>query len=131
MTGEELYDLALQLLGYKNADGTDNADCDDLKNRAVGLINILLAENLTLDRMLRQDSTVMPTYIDSLEDKLHCHGRLIRAVLSYGLAALLVGEEDGAVYGIMRDKYLSGAKKVEEEAVGVRHGITDCYAYNG
>lgn len=130
MTGKELYELALELLACKNADGTHNEDCKDYMSRSVGLINILLAENIWLDRILRRDKSVLPVYINSLDDALRCNSSMARAVLPYGLAALLVADEDSNAYKLMTDRYLQSIKIMKEEAVGTRHDIADCYGYN-
>ncbi|MBQ3196240.1 MAG: hypothetical protein IJB65_07235 [Clostridia bacterium] len=131
MTGKDIYDLALEILGYKNADGSDNEDCTDYLNRAVGLINILIAETLWLDRLLRQDKTAAPVYIHSVEDAVRCNGRLARGVLPFGLAALLAMEEDIQLYDRLYKRYLEEINGIKEEVAAVRHDICDCYAYHG
>lgn len=131
MTGKEIYDLAAELLACKNADGSDNADCNDYVSRAPGLINILLAETLWLDRLLRQDKSVMPVYIRSVDDAVRCNGVLARSVLPYGLAALLAMEEDVQMYDRLHSRYREEISRIKEEVAGVRHDIGDCYGYNG
>lgn len=131
MTGKELYDLALQLLGFKNADGSENPDCMDLSSRAVSLTNILLAETLWLDRILKKDGEAVAEYLRTDRDEIACHSLLANGVLPYGLAALLVAEEDDRTYKIMYERYLLGIKELKEAAVGARHEIDDCYKYHG
>ncbi|MBE6677444.1 MAG: hypothetical protein E7597_01435 [Ruminococcaceae bacterium] len=131
MTGKDIYDLAIELLGYKNADGSDNADCEDYLNRSVGLINILLAETLWLDRLLRQDKSASPVYISSVGDTVRCNGRLARGVLPFGLAAMLAMEEDIQLYDRLHKRYTDEINRTKEEVAGIRHDICDCYPYHG
>lgn len=131
MTGKDVYDLAAELLACKNVNGSDNPDCEDYLNRSVGLLNILLAETLWLDRLLRKDKNALPVYINRIDDTVHCNGRLARGVLPYGLAALLALEEDAELYDRLYSRYLAEANKIKEEVVGTCHSIHDCYRFNG
>lgn len=131
MTGKELYDRALNLLSYKNADGTDNGDCTDMLSRAPDLINVLLAETFTLRQRLTTGNAISLEYLNSLEDTVPCEEPILGGVLPYGLAALLIAEEDKGLYKEMYDRYLINTNELKEKAVGVRHDIDDCYAYYG
>lgn len=131
MTGKALYDSALALLACKNADGTDNPDCLDFSTRSVGLINILLAETLWLDRSLKKEATVEPGYITDLENDLLCHTLLATAALPYGLAALLVADEDEGLYNLMYTRFLKATHDLKETVSGTRHETDDCYSYRG
>lgn len=131
MTGKEIYDLALHLIACKNADGTDNPDCDDYKSRAVALINILAAENHRLDRSLRGDGSVRITPIETLDDAVRCHELVLYGLLPFGLASLLVAEEDAELSRSLYERYLVNLKSLKESVTAVAHQISDCYKYNG
>lgn len=128
ITAKELYDIALNLLGFKNDDGSDNRDCDDLATRSVSLINVLIAETLWLDRKLKKSPNEGAVYITAEDEALFCHSLLCTGVLPYGLAALLVAGEDEDLYKMMYERYLTALKDLEGGTVGTRHEIDDCYA---
>lgn len=131
MKGKVIYDMAANLLGVKTVDGGDHADCTDYLSRAPDLINILIAETMYLDRRLKGDSEAEAVYISGLESEIAQDERLCYGVMPYGLAALLIAEEDGELYKIMREQYLLAVRRLEEAVVGKRHPIEDRYTYHG
>lgn len=131
MTGKNIYDYAAQLLACKNPNGSDNADCADYVSRAPSLISILLAENLGIDRILRADCDIRTKPISSLADEVDCHELLALSVLPFGLAALLVADEDSTLSKSLYEQYLRAIKTAKEAASSIRHEIEDCYKYNG
>lgn len=102
MTGKQLFEISLDLLGLKNENGDIPSDTDDLGSRALALINILLAENSILDsRIKRQEHTVRT--LVSLDTELGVSDIVASTVLPYGLAALLMlGEDDGLADSMQR-----------------------------
>jgi hypothetical protein len=102
MTGNDLMKIAFDLCGFTQADGTVPSDTEDLKMRAVSLINIVIAENAELDcRLRRTEHSVKP--ITSLEDFIDCTEIISQSVLPYGLARLFViGEDDELASGFLR-----------------------------
>lgn len=131
MTGKEIYDLAVHLIGCKNADGTDNADCADFVSRAPALINILMAENQKLDRSLRSDGLARIIPIASLEEIVRCHEIIAYGLLPFGLASLLIADEDAELSRSLYDRYLINLKSIKESVTAVVHQISDCYRYYG
>lgn len=131
MTGKDIYDLALHLIGCKNADGTDNEDCADYKSRSAALINILLAENQKLDRSLRNDKSARIIPLLSLENNVRCHELIAYGLLPFGLASLLVAEENAELSASLYERYLLNLKSVKESVTAVVHQISDCYRYYG
>lgn len=102
MTGNDLVKIAFDLCGLTQADGSFPSDTEDLKLRAVSLINIVIAENAELDsRIRRSEHTVKP--ITSLDDFIDCTEIIAQSVLPYGLARLFVlGEDDELASGFAR-----------------------------
>lgn len=131
MTGRDIYDLAADLLACKNADGSDSPDCTDYVSRAPALLSILLAENIHVDRLLRDNREARPLPVSSLDDELECHDILGRCVLPYGLASLLVADEDPELSQQLYRRYLMSIETVKGTAVAVFKQIGDCYAYHG
>ena len=102
MTGNQLYELSLDLLGLKGENGQITSDSEDLASRSLSLINVLLAENSSLDcRIKRCEHTVYR--IDSLEDEIGFTDVVASTVLPYGLAYLLMlGEDDPLAISMQR-----------------------------
>lgn len=131
MTGQTVYELALQLLACKNTDGSDSADCNDYASRAPALISILLAENLKTDRLLRNDYRVRTAPLEELGDKIACHELIAYGVLPFGLASLLVADEDPDLSHTLYERYLINIKNIKESVAAITRKIDDCYRYRG
>lgn len=131
MTGLEIYNLAADLLACKNPDGSSNPDCTDYVSRAPALLSILLAENIRLDRLLRNDRSARPLPVSSLDDELECHEILGHCVLPYGLASLLVADESPEMAQRLYRRYLMSIETVRGAVAAVFNQIGDCYAYHG
>ncbi len=131
MTGKDIYDIALHLIGLKTAEGNDHPDCTDLLNRSPALINVLMAENRKIDRSLRGDKEARSMPISTLDDTLHCHELVAYGLLPFGLASLLVADEDAELSRSLYERYLLNLKNIKESVTSVVHKISDCYAYYG
>lgn len=131
MTGRGIYELAIQLLACKNSNGSDNPDCADYVSRAPALISILLAENLKTDRLLRNDYSVRSLPISHLDEKVNCHDLVSHGILPFGLASLLVADEDPELSHSLYERYLINIKNIKETVTAISHQIADCYKFNG
>ena len=89
MSGNQLFEISLQLLGLN-----ESGDTDDLRSRALSLINIALAESSILDcRISRSEHRVKS--IQAMTDTLDVSEIVASTVLPYALARLLIlGEDD-------------------------------------
>ncbi len=99
MTGKELFDIALDLCGLRRIDGSISHDTRDLEQRAISLINIVIAENAELDcRIRRIEHGIHP--INELTDRVDASDIVASTVLPYSLARLLmIGEDDDLASG--------------------------------
>ncbi len=131
MTAKGVYDMAVQLLGFKNINGTDSDDCTDLLNRSPELLNIIIHENLNVDRILCDMPDKKAVVISTLQEDIDSHDALLYTVFPYGLAAMLIGQDDTALYGELYKRYTDARQRITEEHPSMRHGIEDCYSYNG
>ncbi len=131
MVAKTIYDMALQILGLKNSDGTDSDDCSDLLNRAPDLINILIHENLPLDRLLCANPNKTANVISSLNDDVDAHDTVLYTVYPYGLAALLIKANNPDYYSVLYHIYTQNKLDISKELPSVRHGIEDMYVYSG
>lgn len=94
MTGTKLFESALDLCGLRKTDGQLPNDVSDLEQRALSLINLLLAENSILEcRIGKKEYEVFS--ITTMSEEIPLCGIIQNSVLPYGLARLLmIGEDD-------------------------------------
>ncbi len=127
MTGNQLFSSALDICGLRKADGGFPTDIGDLTQRAPALINLLLAENSSLDARIRKEEHIVRS-IQNLDQELEVTDAVAFFVLPYGLARLLMlGEDDefalqmGAIYAEQQQKALAfGKAKI--------HSISEVYS---
>ncbi len=105
MTGRQLYEQAVVLLGLEPEQAAY------LETFVSGCINQLLSDRMYEQNALRrsQDTgarmlTAAPA-LDSLEDEIPYEEMLVRECFPYGLAALLVAEEDHTMFNWMMSEY--------------------------
>ncbi len=88
----EVYKRSLALIGER-----ESQESESLKERAVELINVLLAQLHPLDRFLRgekvNEGESIPQIL-TLEDTLLLQEQILFTVMPLGLAAYLLGEEE-------------------------------------
>lgn len=110
-TVQSVFDLAIRLMDAQNEStgSTDTADTKEYRLRTPSLINILL------DQAYLASDTLKPTLpgkrpicqkVIKMEDELDLDERLCTGVMPYGLAALLLTEEDPARADFFWQTYL-------------------------
>ncbi len=101
MTGRELYRRAVALLGQ------DVRDVTHYEGIALEAVNQLLADYLweqnALCEVYHRKGFVNPPELLSLDDAVPYQERMVRECFPYGLAALLVADEDREEYNRMMD----------------------------
>ncbi len=107
MTGQNLFEKAINLCGLKSSLSDAPTDVSDLSERALELINILLAENSILDCRIRKIQHEL-LKIDSLAEDLPCAEIVASFVLPYGLARLFMIGEDDTLASEMEKLYEAG-----------------------
>ncbi len=127
MTGKELFENAVDVCALRSSITDAPTDIADLQERAPSLINLLLAENSSLDcRIRKAEHEVLK--IDSLDDEMPCSDIVASAVLPYGLARLLMLGEDDALVAEIERLY------AEAKLIAIRFGkakqgvITEVYS---
>ena len=93
MTGQKLFEISLDLCGLREPDGTVPGDLDDLKQRAIPMINVLLAENEPLAARIEKRELSLRS-ISLLSQEIDLPELLVSAVLPYGLARLICLGDD-------------------------------------
>ncbi len=123
-TVQSVFDIAIHLMDAQNAatGGTNTADTKEYALRTPSLINSLL------DRVYRFSDTLAAPgggkrpvcrKVSAMEDALDLDEGLCTAVLPYGLAALLISEENPALANFFHATFLTelrefGAAKCAE-----------------
>ena len=108
MTGQQVFDLAMQLGGYDTAAGT--AAVSALRARAFAVVDAVYAELWTAER---PGESAAP--LRSLQDPLPLSDYTVRQVMPWGILMLLcLAEEaagDGAGYAALYDRKRAGIPK--------------------
>ena len=125
MTGQKLFETALDLCGLRNDDGTLSADVSDLSERALSFINLLIAENASLAARFGRTALTVSS-ISALTDEIPLPEILCASALPYGMARLiLVGEDDetasrfGILYNEIRAEVLRAGRAANTEITEV------------
>lgn len=119
MTANEVYLLALKLMGEESEDGTDEGYTDEYLYKAFAILTVLQGELLPPDKT--------PEPITSNTDELQVDDRSGRMILPYGLAAHLLMEEDQNRAAFFNARY-DELKRKRKSTVTT---ITDVYGVLG
>ncbi len=103
MTGRELYNQAIVLLGI------DTEDVGYLEELATDCINQLLCDrlyehNALLRQQVQQPDSAAPR-IGELDEEVPYQEMLVRECFPYGLAALLIAEDDRTMFNWLNSEY--------------------------
>jgi len=126
LTGNDIYYTAMDLCALRTKNSTIPVDCEDLTQRALSLLNLLIAENAYLDSLIKKTDIVIST-ITTLTDSISLSPVLCSVVLPYGLACLLIQNEDINAAAFFRNKYESEKTKIQAGLKGTLHEITEVY----
>ena len=111
MTGQALYELAMDILALRFPDVDIPVSCEDMTGRALGLINLLIAENAFLDaRLKKTDPAVNP--ITALTDEIGQSAEIVSRAMPYGLASLLILNENATVASLLHGLYTAALNEV-------------------
>ncbi len=110
MTGREVYNKALAIINERDSDGAFNTDTGDYEKNAHELLNLLCSKLWCDDCIVRgipaRDWRYTLEEISSLDEELTLHS-VFMPCLAFGLASLLIHEEDSAradyYYKLFRD----------------------------
>lgn len=126
MTGKDLFARAINLCGLGSTLSEAPSDTEDLRLRALDLINLLLAENCILDCKIRK-CRHKAEQILSLDDHITCSEIIAYSVLPYGLARLFTVGEDDAFAAEMQRIYELNRENALRFGNAVAHPITEVY----
>lgn len=126
MTGNDIFNISMDLCALRTKSGDVPGDCEDLMQRAVGMLNLLIAENAFLDSLIKKQAMVIAS-ISQLPDTVELSPILCASVLPYGLACLLIQNEDSAAASFFRSKYETESYKIRASLKGESRQITEVY----
>ena len=131
-TVQSVFDIAIRLMDAQNAatGGTDTADTREYALRTPSLLNSLL------DRVYRFSDTYVAgeagrrpvcQKVQTMDDTLHIDEGLCTAVLPYGLAALLLSEENPALANFFHATFLTELQEFGGALAAEFESIEDVY----
>lgn len=126
MTGNELLLSSLDLCGLLKENSVIPHDARDLKQRAVSLINIVIAENAVIDCRIRKSEHTVAR-ITSLDDVIDCSDVICRSVLPYGLARLFMLGEDDSLASSFNKLYVNAQENALGFGKATVEAITEVY----
>lgn len=126
MTGQEIFESALDLCGLRRSDSKIPLDVEDLQQRAITLLNITLSEISILDSKIKKDEHKILN-IKRLEDEVNCSDIIAFGVLPYGLARLMMIGEDDQLAADMNKLYLEMREQAIRFGKAISHSITEVY----
>lgn len=98
MTARKALEYALDIINQRNEDGEYTPYMGDYERNTLSYINILTVSLYELDCRLKgitcNIDEVTPKSIESLDDEIGLHEAICRGVLPYGLAFMLLLEEE-------------------------------------
>lgn len=125
MTGRTIFERALSLCDLRGAGAALPADLADLEVRGLDFLNVLIAENVMLDRRLTGEVRPLQE-VASLEETVALSEKLC-ALLAYGMASLLMAEEDPSLCGILDARYRAARNALLADGKSRVHAIReDC-----
>ena len=103
MTGKQLYEQTLSLLGMTDEDAAE------LEPRAAGCINQMLSDHLYENNAMLYSrgchGSAAAAQISDLEEEIPYEEMLVRECFPYGLAAMLIASDDRTMFNWMMNEY--------------------------
>lgn len=131
-TVQDIFDIAVRLMDAQNGStgSTDTADTREYRLRTPSLLNSLL------DRAYPASDTYPGTEdgrrpvcpkVTEMTDEVGLDGRICIGVLPYGLAGLLLAEENPALAGFFWQTFLEQLEEARRGVAGRCSGVEDVY----
>lgn len=126
MTGQNILNIALDLMNIRSSDGLLPSNCADIENRAVNIINICLAQCAPLNSLLCNTEKHIPV-LKNLDENIEYDASLLLSVIPYGVAADLSADEDPALSNKFEEKYRYAYKNACRYSRARLHSVTEVY----
>lgn len=135
-TVQDVFDIAIRLMDAQNEStgSTDTADTKEYRLRAVSLLNSIL------DRAYPASDTYPGTVdgrrpvcpkVAEMGDEIGLDERLCTGVLPYGLAGLLLTEENPSLANFFWETFLEQLEEARRGAPAADGNVEDCYGFLG
>ncbi len=126
MTGKDVFERAMDLCALRGENDARSEDTADLRERATGLLNVLLSELHPLnERLIGRKRPIQELY--SLEETLDICDAIGTGLIPYALAALLIAQEDTELYTVLRSHAQEVKAALLRDGVSRRHHIVEVY----
>lgn len=127
MTGEKLFEIALDLLNLRKTNGELPENCNDMRTRATNIINICLAECAPLNNLLQNRTDNAFLDITGLSETIPCDEILAVSVLPFGVAAYLCCDEDPVLSRLMENRYRTAYRNIQRASKAKIRPVTEVY----
>lgn len=136
ITVQDVFDIAIRLMDAQNEStgATDTADTREYRVRTPALLNSILDRAYPAsDTYPGVEGGVRPVCpkTASMEDEIGLDGRICTGVLPYGLAALLLTEENPVLSNFFWQTFLEQLEEARRGLSGGIGGVEDCYDFMG
>jgi len=130
-TGQQIFDMAMVLIDEQDprTGATDRSENSEFRVRSAGILNLLMQEVCPLDAewTRARERGASPRIVTGLENPLDMSDRVSRGLLPYGLAGLLVLEENPACAQCFLSKYASLKEEFRRGAGACIERVVDRY----
>lgn len=132
MTVQDVFDIAIHLIDSQN-ESTGSTNTSDTKEYAFRTPNLI---NSILDQVYKASDTYVPgsngvrstlPSVTSLEDTLDLDDAICRNVLPYGLAGLLLPEENPTLANFMWQTYLENLQQAKNSLPSEIEDVENVY----
>jgi len=132
MTVRKALEYALDIINRRNEDGEYSMYTGDYEKNALSYINILTVSLYELDCRLKgitcNIDEVTPKSIESLDEEISLHEAICRGVLPYGLAFMMLLEEEPQRAERLHTVYKEECMRLEKMSSACRRRlITEVY----
>lgn len=132
-TVQDVFDIAVRLMDAQNEStgATDTADTKEYRLRTPSLLNSILDRAYpasgTYPREASGEGRPVCPKVSAMEDPVALDGRLCTGVLPYGLAGLLLAEENPTLGSFFWQTFLEQLEEARRELEARFSGVEDCY----
>lgn len=133
---QEVFDIAIRLMDAQNEStgSTDTADTREYKVRAPSLLNSILDRAYPAsDNWPQSEGGKRPICpkVETLEDEIDLDERICTGILPYGLAGLLLSEENPTLANFFWQTFLEQLEEAKRQAPAAESSVEDVYGFMG
>lgn len=132
-TVQDIFDIAIRLMDAQNEStgATETADTKEYRLRTPSLLNSILdraySASDTYPRGEAGEGRAVCPKVTEMTDEVGLDGRICTGVLPYGLAGLLLAEENPSLAGFFWQTFLEQLEEARRGVAGRCSGVEDVY----